>query len=364
MPTLDPSTPGNTRTCDFLVVGGGVVGLASAVALAGAGCRVTLVERASGPGAESSGAAAGIVSLLYPWEYPQALQDLAAASRAAYPAWCEALDAPVGWAETGLLTFDAAQAPPSVARLDAVAIAARAPAVAPPAEPAAWLPGVATLEPRRLAAALAARAATLGVRMRWGTVVQSLTVAAGTVTGVELDRGERLGADAVLVAAGAWSAGLLAPAGVRVAVRPVRGQVIELHGPAGLLDSVVMHGHRYLLPRADGRIVVGSTAEEAGFDASTTADAAASLKAAASALVPATEDLPVRAQWAGLRPGSPDGMPLIGPVPGVHGLWLNLGHFRNGITLAPGSAELLAALVAGRESRVSSAPFLPQAQHL
>ncbi|MCA1798725.1 MAG: FAD-dependent oxidoreductase [Xanthomonadaceae bacterium] len=364
MPTLDPSTPGNTRTCDFLVVGGGVVGLSSAVALAESGCRVTLVERAPGPGAESSGAAAGIVSLLYPWEYPQALQDLAAVSRDAYPAWCDALDAPVGWMEAGLLTFDGGHAPQSIARLDATAIAARAPAVAPPAATALWLPGVATLEPRRLAAALAARAATLGVHMRWGTVVRKLTVAAGTVTGVELDGGERLGAGAVLVAAGAWSAGLLASVGVRVEVRPVRGQVIELHGPAGLLDCVVMHGHRYLLPRADGRIVVGSTAEEAGFDSSTTADAAASLKAAASALVPATASLPVRAQWAGLRPGSPDGMPRIGPTPEIRGLWLNLGHFRNGITLAPGSAELLAALVTGRETRVSSAPFLPWAQHL
>lgn len=364
MPTPDPSTPENTRTCDFLVVGGGVVGLASAVALAGAGCSVTLVERAPGPGAESSGAAAGILSLLYPWEYPRALQELAAASRAAYPAWCRALDAPVGWSEPGLLTFDIERAPPAVARLDAAAIAAHAPALAPPGATAAWLPEVAVLEPRRLGVALAARAAALGVRIRWGTAVRALSLGGGAVSGVELGGGERVAAGAVLVAAGAWSADLLAPAGVRVAIRPVRGQVIELYGPPNLLPSVVMHGHRYLLPRAAGRIIVGSTAEDAGFDASTTADAAAELKAAAGALVPATAALPVRAQWAGLRPGSPDGMPLIGPVPDIGGLWLNLGHFRNGITLAPGSAELLAALVDGRETPVASAPFLPPAQHL
>lgn len=364
MPTPDPSTPGNTRTCDFLVVGGGVVGLTSAIALAAAGCRVTLVERAAGPGAESSGAAAGIVSLLYPWEYPQPLQALAAASRAVYPAWCRALDAPVGWSEPGLLTFDIDEAPRSVIRLDATAIAERAPAVAQPAGTAAWLPEAGVLEPRRLAAALAARAVKLGVHLRWGTAVRALSTDDGAVTGVALDDGERLAAGAVLVATGAWSADLLAPVGVDVPIRPVRGQVIELHGPPGLLDCVVMHGHRYLLPRADGRIIVGSTAEEAGFDASTTADAAAELKAAASALLPATAAWPVRAQWAGLRPGSPDGMPLIGPVPGVGGLWLNLGHFRNGITLAPGSAELLAALVTGRHAPVAGAPFLPRTQHL
>lgn len=324
-----------------------MIGLTSALALAEDGHTVTLLERAPGPAAESSGAAAGILSLLYPWDYPEPLQRLAAYSRRVYPGWCGGAD--VGWAAPGVLSFDIAGAPPGTLRA---------------AGDAVWLPEVATLEPRLLAAALAARAAALGVRLRWGAAAAAIEVARSAVQGVRLTDGTRVAAGAVVVAAGAWSTALLAPLGVAVAVRPVRGQVIELQGPAGLFGTVLMRDRCYLLPRADGRIVVGSTVEEVGFDASTTAAAAALLRATAAALAPETAAMPIRAQWAGLRPGSPDGMPRIGPVPDYAGLWLNLGHFRNGITLAPGSAVLLAALVAGRAAPVEPSAFLPEPQGL
>lgn len=369
------STPGNTPTCDFAVVGGGVIGLATALALARRGARVTVVERAAGPASESSGAAAGIVSLLYPWEHPRPLQALAAFSRDLYPDWCRhlkrATGIAAGWREPGILSFDidraaaaerwAADYMQSVERADRERIAALAPAVSSTRGDALWLPEAGMVEPRRLAAALADGVARLGVSCLWSSPVERLRIDGKRVTGLTLANGDSLAAGAVVIAAGAWTGALLAPCGVDIPIRPVRGQVIELVGPPDLLPCIVTADYRYMLPRPGGHIVVGSTAEEVGFDAMTTPEAADALRAVAATLVPATADLPLHSHWAGLRPGSPDGMPYIGAVADVPGLWLNAGHYRNGITLAPGSAELFAALALGAEPPLDPGPFVPGA---
>lgn len=346
----DPSSTRDIAAGDVVVIGGGVIGLMSALALAGHGLRVTLVDRAPGPAAEASGAAAGIVSLLYPWEYPDSVQALARDSRERYPHWYSKFSVP------GLVCFDAA--PDGYGeRLDAAAVAERVPAVAAPQDGATWLKDVGAVEPRFLAASLSARAADAGVTLRWGAEVTALATDDARVTGVDLANGTRLLAPRVLVASGAWTAALLAPLGVRVPVHPVRGQVIEFTGAHGLLNTIVTRGHRYLLPRGDGRLLAGSTAEDAGFDASVTEDAGGELKTFATGLLPALADLPVARHWAGLRPATADGVPLIGPVREVDGLWLNTGHFRNGITLAPGSAELVAAMLANVPPPLDPTPF-------
>lgn len=346
-----PSTTRDIAAGDFIIVGGGVIGLTSALALAERGFRVTLVERAPGPASESSGAAAGIVSLLYPWESPPGLQALARFSRERYPYWYNKFSVP------GLLAFDAAPADAGE-RLDAAGITERVPSLVPPhADGAVWLRDVGAVEPRFFAASLATRAAERDVALRWSSEVVGLALGDAGVSGVCLANGTTLTAPRVLVAAGAWSGALLAPLGIGLPVRPVRGQVIEIAGAPGVLNTIVTHDHRYLLPRGDGRIVVGSTSEDTGFDASTTDDAGVALKRHADALLPALASLRVSRHWAGLRPGSPDGIPLIGPVPEVEGLWLNVGHFRNGITLAPGSAELLAAMAANVAPPLDPTPF-------
>ena len=166
--------------------------------------------------------------------------------------------------------------------------------------------------------------------------------------------------DAVVLAAGAWSGGLARTLGVDVAVRPVRGQILLLRGPPGLLGPTLNAGTNYLVPRPDGRILVGSTMEEAGFDATTTPDALDRLRRVAHELFPATRDMPEEMAWAGLRPGTPDRMPYIGAVPEVPGLVLATGHFRNGILLAPITAECVAAVLAGRAPPVDLSPFAPR----
>ena len=346
-----PSTSRDIAAGDLIVVGGGVIGLTSALALAARGLRVTLVDRASGPAAEASGAAAGIISLLYPWEYPDSVQALARYSRERYPHWYSK------FMVTGLVSFDLG---PDDAgeRLDAARIAELVPGVAPPhAAGATWLRDVGAVEPRYLSATLAARAADADVVLRWGSEAASIALGDGAVRGVVLANGTALMAPRVLVAAGPWSDALLAPLGLRVPVRPVRGQLIEYAGAQGVLNTIVTHEHRYLLPRGDGRIVAGSTAEEVGFDAGVTDAAADALRRFAGALLPALAGLPVARQWSGLRPASPDGVPLIGPVPEIDGLWLNVGHFRNGVTLAPGSAELLAAMATGAAPTLDPTPY-------
>ncbi|MEX0899452.1 MAG: FAD-binding oxidoreductase [Gammaproteobacteria bacterium] len=346
-----PSTTRDIAAGDFIVVGGGVIGLTSALALAERGFRVTLVERAPGPASEASGAAAGIVTLLYPWEYPAGVQALARYSRERYPYWNRKFSVP------GLLSFDAAPADVGE-RVDAGRIKDLVPSlVRPHTDGAVWLRDAGAVEPRFLAASLATRAAERDVALRWGSEVIGLATTDAGVAGVCLANGTTLTASRVLVAAGAWSGALLEPLGIDVPVRPVRGQAIEIAGAPGILNTLVTYEHRYLLPRGDGRIVVGSTVEDVGFDASTTDDAGVALKRYADALLPALVSLPVSRHWAGLRPSSPEGVPLIGPVPEIAGLWLNIGHFRNGITLAPGSAELLAAMAADAVPPLDPTPF-------
>jgi glycine oxidase len=162
-----------------------------------------------------------------------------------------------------------------------------------------------------------------------------------------------------VVAAGAWSAPLLAPLGVDLPVRPVRGQILWYMLPRPVLGQMLMRDGRYVIPRQDGVVLVGSTVEEAGFDDSTTEEAGRDLREAAAAIMPLLGTLAVQGQWAGLRPGSPEGVPMIGAVPGFSGLWLNTGHFRNGVNLAPGSAELLEALLSGAQPALDPAPYDP-----
>jgi glycine oxidase len=169
-----------------------------------------------------------------------------------------------------------------------------------------------------------------------------------------------LEADAVVLAAGAWSGELAATLGLDIDVRPVRGQILLLRGPPGVLVPTVNNGDTYMVPRRDGRILVGSTMEDVGFAAHTTPDAIVRLRAQARALLPATEGMVGEMAWAGLRPGTSDRIPYIGPVPELPGLVLATGHFRNGILLAPVTARLVADVLAGRPTLQDISPYSPR----
>ncbi|HHH42819.1 MAG TPA: FAD-dependent oxidoreductase, partial [Gammaproteobacteria bacterium] len=226
-------------------------------------------------------------------------------------------------------------------------------------ESAAWLPEVAQVRNPRLAQALRAALLKRGVDIRADCPVTGWTIEADRVQAVQTPAGA-LGADCFVVAGGAWSAELLQSTGIRLPVGPVRGQMILYQGPPGLVSRITLYQGHYVIPRRDGRVLVGSTLEYVGFDKHTTPQALDELSRCAVLLIPALASLPIEKHWAGLRPGSPDGTPLVGPHPVIGNLYINAGHFRNGVVLGPASARLLADQLLGRPPILDSTPYLPE----
>jgi glycine oxidase len=160
-----------------------------------------------------------------------------------------------------------------------------------------------------------------------------------------------------LVAAGAWTDALLAEVGWRPGIHPVRGQITLLNTRTPLFRRILLDGARYLVPRPDGRVLVGSTEEDAGFDKRTTAAAVGDLLALARALVPELAGAHLERCWAGLRPGSPDDLPFLGPVPGFDNLFVAAGHFRAGIQLSPATGRVMCDLLLGKKPVVPLEAF-------
>src|SRR5262249_39644129 len=221
------------------------------------------------------------------------------------------------------------------------------PALAPGLGAACHLPDMAQVRNPRHLRALLAGCQGSGVHFRAGCPVHGFDRHDGHITAVKTVEGP-LTAGRYLLATGAWSDALLEQVGWRPGIRPVRGQIVLLNTGAPVFRRILLHGPRYLVPRPDGRVLVGSTEEDVGFDKRTTAAAVHDLLALASALVPALGQAQVERCWAGLRPGSPDGLPFLGPVPGCGNLFVAAGHFRAGIQLSPGSALMLKELLQGR----------------
>ncbi|GAB4292570.1 MAG: glycine oxidase ThiO [Thiohalomonadaceae bacterium] len=354
---------------NVIVVGGGIVGLLSARELMAGGCRVHLLEMAT-VGRASSWAGGGILSPLYPWRYPDGVTELARWSQGAYAELAARLRDEGGvdpeWTRNGMLmldTSDQVAASAWAARfgcrlevLDGPGLRQCEPALAEGSTAALWMADVAQVRNPRLVQAARQALVRQGGRIEEGCEVTGLRVEGGHVSGVRTKRGE-IGADVVVVAAGAWSGRLLAELAVRPEIRPVRGQMLLFRGPPGLVSRIILGPRHYVIPRRDGRVLVGSTMEEVGFDSTTTAAAREELLAAAIGLVPALAGCALEQHWAGLRPGSPDGTPYIGEHPEVAGLYLNSGHFRNGVVMAPASARLLADLVLGRVPILDPAPY-------
>src|SRR5262249_6926298 len=204
--------------------------------------------------------------------------------------------------------------------------------------------------PRHLKALLA-WCGLRGVRLHPGCPAYAFERERGRITAVRTAAG-LLHADRYLLAAGAWTDSLLEGLGWRPGIRPVRGQIALLHSQPPALGRVVEHGRRYLVPRPDGRVLVGSTEEDAGFEKQTTAGAIAGLLEFALSLAPGLAQAPLERCWAGLRPGSPDGLPFLAPVPGLDTLFVAAGHYRAGIQLSPATGLVMAELLLGRPTTV------------
>lgn len=357
-----------------LIVGGGAIGLLTALELAEQES-VVLIERQR-VGRESSWAGGGIVSPLYPWRYSDAVTALAHWSQDFYPPLGQALLRQTGIDpevhRTGLYWLDledeaqalawAAGRKRPISRVSIGSVKAAVPPLADAYSTAIHMADVANVRNPRLTRALREALLQLpNVILREDCAVDGFIQEGGRVVGVRTSQGE-VRADRVVLCAGAWSGELLATLGLDLPVEPVKGQMILFKCAEDFLLSMVLAKGRYAIPRRDGHILVGSTLEHEGFDKTPTEAALESLRASAIEMLPALAEAEVVGHWAGLRPGSPDGIPFIGPVPGFDGLWLNCGHYRNGLVLAPASCRLLTDLMLGREPIVDPAPYAPEAR--
>lgn len=355
---------------DFLLVGGGVVGMMLARELADAGADVTLVERGQ-CGEESSWAGGGIVSPLYPWRYPASITALASYAQDFYPKFTQQLLEETGidpeFREDGLLLLQVADEQAALAwaaeekrqleQVDAAFLYDKEPDVAPGFSSALWMPKVASVRTPRLAKALRASLKRYkNIRLLENTEVHGIYHDEGEVLGVE---GKQMifSARRTVLCAGAWTGKLLEKLDVKTAIKPVCGQMLMFKAPPGLINRVVLMKGRYLIPRKDGRILAGSTMEYVGFDKQTTQDALESLRETAFQLLPKLRDYEIEKHWAGLRPGSLDGIPLMGEVPNYRNLYTSAGHFRNGVVLAPAAARAMGDLLLKREAEIAMAAY-------
>jgi glycine oxidase len=352
-------------TPDIIVVGGGVIGLLSAWRMAQAGLAVTLFERGK-PGAESSSAALGVLSPQAAEYRPSEYLQLQQASLALYPALADELRTYTGvdveLRTEGMLyaAFDDAeaaklaemQAEQTAAGIAVTPLSAKEahelePALGDALRAALFFTTSAQVDNIRLCSALALAAARAGVQIHAGQAVTRVLRDGKSVTGVQVGQFTHR-AKAVVVAAGSWSGGI---EGLAFPVRPMKGQALALEAPV-IIFHIIDHAAGYIAPRRDGRVLVGATVEDAGFDKRPTAGATLELLSGAVRAMPALSRATLRETWAGLRPVSSDEMPLLGPVTGTDGLIAATGHYRNGILLAPLTAQLVTSWASGKRPDV------------
>jgi glycine oxidase len=223
-------------------------------------------------------------------------------------------------------------------------------------EEALWLPDVAQARNPRLLKALRHRLELLGVQISEHTEVTGWRIDGVKITGVETNRGA-MNAAQYIVTSGAWSKQLLGEHALNLDVRPIRGQMLLFKTEPGTLRTIVLKNGIYLIPRLDGHILAGSTLEDVGFDKATTEEAKAMLYAQATGILPLLKQAQLVQHWAGLRPGSPDNIPTIDRHPQLENLYINSGHFRYGVTMAPASAEIMVNLILDRPQVVDTAPY-------
>jgi len=362
-----------------VVIGAGIIGLLTALRLKQQGADVVVLEKGQ-VAQESSWAGAGILCPIHPWLYPDAFSNLVNASLDLYPDMEAELKCETGHdiqrIQSGLLIpcFESdklkhqdeaekwsAKFDWNMQRLTSMQALAIEPTLSPTVQEALLWKDVHQVRNPELLQAIVLYLRKLDVPIvEHSEVAQLLEDNNGTVIGVKSTGGEQYHADAVLLAAGSWSADLAEQSGLKLPVHPVKGQIVLLKTKPDTLKHIVKHDDAYFVPRRDGRILVGASMENVGFERGNTVEVLHELLAATKRLLPGLKDAEIEQQWMGFRPGSPDGLPYLGEVKSKPGLWVATGHYRNGVALAPMTAKLMSDWIIGKTPSLNMTAFCPQ----
>ncbi len=349
---------------DFLIIGGGVAGLSTAQRLLQQGAAVTVLER-GGVGQEASWAGGGILSPLCPWNYPDEVTRLTTRGAELFSAWTNELHAVTGinpeYETSGMLVlppFDAQAAGQWCATHSTYSVnQVRATDYNLLAQgDALFLPEVAQVRNPRLMRALHQHVKSLGGNIIEQCAVSDIEVENGRVQTLTTSSG-KFNAQGYIVTAGAWSKEVLGKNALRLNIKPMRGQMLLFKFDVSPLRHIVLQDDLYLIPRLDGHLLVGSTMEDVGFDQCTTSEARHMLWQRAQKLLPSLRNMPLVQHWAGLRPASPHNIPTIGRHPQLDNLYINSGHFRYGVTMAPVSVEILLNEITGAQQPFDVTPY-------
>jgi glycine oxidase len=354
-----------TETAAVTIVGGGVIGLTIARALALRGVRDVLLLERGNLGAESSWAAAGMLAPQAEANRAHEFFQLTCRSRDMYPAFAAELLSETGinveLDSTGTLylafsdedeaeierryTWQNAAGLP-VEQLTAAQLRELEPAINRSVRAGLKFPLDTQVENRRLLAALIAANQSLGIRIQTETEVAALKIERDRIVGLETSRGP-VATDCIVLAAGAWSSQVSAGDKTLpdLRIKPVRGQMLCFEPNTRVSRHVIYTPRGYIVPRRDGRLLAGSTSEQVGFDKQVTADGVQSIRAAATEISARISSLAIVDSWAGLRPRAADTLPVLGPCDEIAGLHYATGHYRNGILLAPVTGELIASAI-------------------
>jgi len=361
---------------DITFVGGGVTGLLSARLFSIAGANVTIIEK-SGIGQESSWAGGGILLPLYPWRQADAISQLVIPSIAAYPELAQTLTEATGmdpeYIVSGLLITQLADLAKAqdwchTYSVDYCAATEEQQQCFPQLnEQSIYLPGIAQARNPRLLKSLKQDLIQRGVKIIENCNIEKIEIKNNHITAIA-SKYDTFSVNQLVISAGAWTANLWAQLTARntekqLDIFPVKGQMLIFDAPVNTLDTMVLENDRYLIPRRDGKILCGSTVESAHFDKTTSEQARQSLAIFARQLLPALESAPIIHHWAGLRPGTQQGIPYIDKHPEINNLAISAGHFRNGFAMGPASAQLLYEIITNQTTTLDSTPYQLSAKH-
>lgn len=356
-----------------IVVGGGIVGLAVAEALVRRGVKVELLERNAEVGMEASGVAAGILSPLAEAEGPGPFLNLLLSGHRLISEEVERLAHLTGvdlqYRVAGMMAIALTESEEEGLRrklawqqaagwmpeaMEPQQIRREEPAIDGPVRFGIWWPDTSQINALRFVQAYQKAFELEGGRIRTGTAVRRFWVEKDRVLGVETAN-EKIEAQAVVNCAGPW-AGFDSSCPVKIPALPVKGQILLLSSPGEVVRHIVKSAKTYLVQRDSNQLFVGTTVEQAGFDKRVTSEGVRSIRDQVGELASGTSPLRQAAAWAGLRPGTPDLKPILGPTP-LKGLWMATGHFRNGILLAPLTGQILADAILGEPPAVDLESF-------